>query len=92
MTTQSFPISSVGCDPTRNPDVEDDLSVATPPVGHRNPDSDHEFMSKTIRFYFAPADRTRIDSIAPSEVHLKWLRTISSPSSSVRSFRPLFPN
>ena len=78
MTTQSFTISSVGCDPTRNPDVEDDLSVATPPVGHRNPDSDHEFISKTIRFYFAPADGTRIDSIAPSEVHLKWLRTIST--------------
>ena len=78
MTMQSFPISSVGCDPTRNPDVEDDLSTATPPVGHRNQDSDHAFMSKTIRFYFAPADRTRLDSMTPSEVHIKWMRIISS--------------
>ena len=75
---QSFPISSVGCDPTRNPDVEDDLSTATPPVGHRNQDSDHAFMSKTIPFYFAPADRTRLDSMTPSEVHIKWMRILSS--------------
>jgi hypothetical protein len=78
MTTQSFPISSVGCDPTRNSDVEDDLSTATPPVGYRNPDNDHDFVTKTIRFYFAPADRSRLDSIAPAEVHSKWLRIISS--------------
>ena len=78
MTTQSFPISSVGCDPTRNPDVEDDFSTATPPVGYRNPDNDYEFVSKTIRFNFAPTDRTRIDSIDPASVHIQWLRIIAS--------------
>jgi hypothetical protein len=78
MTTQSFPISSVGCDPTRNPDVEDELSTATPPVGYRNPDNDYEFVSKTIRFNFAPTDRTRIDSIDPASVHIQWLRIIAS--------------
>ena len=78
MTTQSFPISSVGCDPTRNLDVEDDLSIATPPIGYRNSDGDHEFVSKTIRFYFAPEDRTRLDSITPSEIHSQWLRIIST--------------
>ena len=78
MTTQSFPISRVGCDPTRNPDVEDDLSIATPPIGYRNSDDDHDFVSKTIRFYFAPEDRTRLDSITPSEVHTQWLRIVST--------------
>jgi hypothetical protein len=76
MTTQFFSISSIGCDPTRISEVEDDLSTATPPMGYKNSDSDHAFVSKTIRFYFAPADRTRLDSIAPSEVHTKWLRII----------------
>ena len=78
MTTQSFPISSVGCDPTCDLEVEDDLSTATPPADLRNPDSDHEFVSKTIRFYFPPCDRTRIDYIAPDEVHTQWLRMIAS--------------
>ncbi|KAI2512755.1 hypothetical protein MHU86_1543 [Fragilaria crotonensis] len=78
MTAQSFPISSVGCDPTRNLDVEDDLSTATPPVGYRNSDSDHEMVSKTIRFNFAPVDCSRIDSIDPAEVHTQWLRIITS--------------
>jgi hypothetical protein len=78
MTTQSFPISSVGGDPTRNLETADDLSTATPPAGYRNADGDHEFVSKTIRFYFAPADRTRIDRITPSDVHTQWLRIIAS--------------
>ena len=78
MAMQSFPISSVGCDPTRNPDVEDDLSTATPPAGLRKPDNDHEFVSKTIRFYFPPSDRTRIDHLTPDEVHTQWLRIVAS--------------
>ena len=78
MTTQSFPISDVGCDPTRNPDMDDDLSIATPPIGYRNSNIDHEFVSKTVRFYFAPSDRTRLDSIAPADVHIQWMRCISS--------------
>ena len=78
MTTQSFPISDVGCDPTRNPDMDDDLSIATPPIGYRNSNIDHEFVSKTVRFYFAPSDRTRLDSIAPADIHIQWMRYISS--------------
>ncbi len=78
MTAQSFPISSVGRDPTRNLDVEDDLSTATPLVGYRNSDSDHEMVSKTIRFNFAPVDSSRIDSIDPADVHTQWLRIIAS--------------
>ena len=78
MTTQSFPNSNVGCDPTGNPDAEDELSTATPPVGYRNSDGDHEFVSKTIRFYFPPTDRARIDCINPVEVHTQWLRLIAS--------------
>jgi hypothetical protein len=78
MTTQSFPIASVGCDPTRNFDVEDNLSTATTPVGYRNCNSDHEFVSKPIRFNFAPADRNRIDSINPVNVYTRWLRIIAS--------------
>ena len=78
MTAQSFPISSVGCDPTRNLDVEDDLSTVTPPIGHRNFEDDNEFVSKTIRFNFAPDDRTRIDSVDPAEVHTQWMRIVSS--------------
>ena len=78
MTMQSFPISSVGCDPARTFEVEDDLSTSTPPSGHRNCEEDHEFVSKTIRFYFAPTDRTRLDSTSPADVHTKWLRMITS--------------
>jgi hypothetical protein len=78
MTAQSFSISSVNRDPTRNPDLEDDLSTATPLVGYRNSDSDHEMVSKTIRFNFAPVDSSRIDSIDPAEVHTQWLRIIAS--------------
>ena len=78
MTMQSLPISSVGCDPTRNLETEDDLSTATPPAGHRNSEGDHEFVSETIHFYFAPADRTRIVSITPSEVPTQWLQIIAS--------------
>jgi hypothetical protein len=74
MTTQSFSISTVGCDPTRNLDVEDDLSIATPPAGYRNNDDDHAFVSKTIRFNFAPVDHTRLDSIDPVDLHTQWLR------------------
>jgi hypothetical protein len=58
--------------------MEDDLSIATPPVGCRNSDNDHELLSKTIRFNFAPVDRTRIDSVDPSAVHIQWLRIIAS--------------
>ena len=78
MTMQSFPISSVGCDPARTFEAEDDLSTSTPPSGHRNCEEDHEFVSKTIRFYFAPTDRTRLDSTSPADVHTKWLRMITS--------------
>jgi hypothetical protein len=72
MTTQSFPISSVGCDPTRDPDVKDDLSTATPPIGFCNSDGDCEFISETIRLYFVPADHTRIDCLAPTNAHTQW--------------------
>jgi hypothetical protein len=78
MTTQSLPISNVSWVPTGNPDAEDDLSTATPPVGYRNSDGDHEFVSKTIRFYFPPTDRARIDCINPVDVHTQWLRLIAS--------------
>lgn len=78
MTTQPFPIPSVGCDPAHNLEVEDDLSTATPPAGLRNPDDDHKFVSETIRFYFPPADRIHSNCITPDEVHTQWLRIISS--------------
>jgi hypothetical protein len=69
MTMQSVPISSIGRDPTTEIDTDDVSSVATPPIGYRNLSEDQEFVSKTIRFSFAPTDRSRIDSINPLEVH-----------------------
>ncbi|KAI2499826.1 hypothetical protein MHU86_14643 [Fragilaria crotonensis] len=74
----SIPIPSVECDPTRKDNIEDDLSTATPPIGHRNSADDHEFVSKTIRFFFAPGDSTRIDRIDPTEVHTTWMRHVQS--------------
>jgi hypothetical protein len=78
MTTQSVPISSDGPDPTMDIDTEDVSSVDTPPIGYRNSKEDQSFVSKTIRFYFAPYDQNRIDRVHPSEVHAQWLRTIQS--------------
>ena len=57
-------------------DTEDVSSVDTPPIGYRNSKEDQSFVSKTIRFYFAPYDQSRIDRVHPSEVHAQWLRTI----------------
>ena len=78
MTIQSVPISCVGCDPTRHEAMEDNLSTSTPPISHRYVDDDHEFVSKTIRFVFAPADYTRIDSTDPSDIHTQWIKSIQS--------------
>jgi hypothetical protein len=78
MTTQSLPISGVSCVPTHNPDMEDDMSTTTPPFGYQNSEKDKEFISKTIRLFFAPTDRTRVDSVDPSDIHIQWMRMISS--------------
>jgi hypothetical protein len=78
MTIPSVPIFSVGCDPTRNEAMEDDLSTSTPPISHRNSDDDHELVSKTIRFFFAPADYTRIDTTHPTVIHTQWIKNIQS--------------
>jgi hypothetical protein len=58
--------------------MEDDLSTSTQPISHRYVDDDHEFVSKTIRFVFAPADYTRIDSTDPSDIHTQWIKSIQS--------------
>ena len=78
MTMQSVPISSVGRNPTTEIDTDDLSSVATPPIGYRTSSEDQEFVSKTIRFSFAPSDRSRINSIHPSEVHTQWIKLIHS--------------
>ena len=75
---QSIPISSVGRDPALSPDMEDDMSTATPPIGYRISENDQEFISKTLRFYFPPTDRTRLDRIDPSVIHTQWMRIIQS--------------
>ena len=78
MTMQSVPISNVGRDPTKEIDTDDVSSVATPPIGYRNSSEDQEFVSKTIRFYFAPYDRSRIDRVHPTDVHVQWIRLIQA--------------
>ncbi len=78
MTMQSVPISSDGPDPTMDIDTKDVSSVDTPPFGYRNSEEDQSFVSKRIRFYFAPYDHSRIDRIHPSEVHAQWIRIIQS--------------
>ena len=78
MTTQSVPISSNGRDLTMDIDNEDVSSVATPPIGYRNSSEDHAFVSKMIRFYFAPFDQSQINRVHPSDIHSQWIRIIQS--------------
>ena len=78
MTTQSVPISSDGQEPAMEVDADDASSAATPPIGYRNSSEDQTFISKTIRFFFAPFDQSRIDHVHPSEVHTQWIRTIQA--------------
>ena len=78
MTTHSVPFSSDGRDPTMDVDVEDTSSIATPTIGYRNSPEDHSSVSKTIRFYFAPYDRSDINRIHPTEVHSQWIRLIQT--------------
>ena len=73
---QSVPISSVGRDPTMEIDTDDVSSVATPPIGYRNSSEDQEFLSKTICFYFTPYDRSSINRVHPTDVHVQWIRLI----------------
>ncbi|KAI2494581.1 hypothetical protein MHU86_19951 [Fragilaria crotonensis] len=75
---QSAPVSNDGRDPTMEIEDEDVSSVATPPIGYRNSPEDHAFVSKTIRFYFAPFDSSQIDRAHPSEIHTQWIRTIQA--------------
>jgi hypothetical protein len=78
MTTHSVPISSDGRDPTMEVDTDKTSSVATPTIGHRNLSKDQTFISKTIRFYFAPYDRSNINRTHPTEVHTQWIRLIGT--------------
>jgi hypothetical protein len=78
MTTPFASNSSNGRDPTMEVDADDASSVATPPIGYRNSSEDQTFISKTIRFYFAPFDQSRIDRIHPSDVHTQWIRTVQA--------------
>ncbi len=48
-------------------------------IGYRNSSEDHSFVSKTIRFYFAPYNRSDIDHIHPTEVHTQWICLIQAP-------------
>jgi hypothetical protein len=76
MTAHSVPISSDGRDPTMEVDVDDISSIATPTIGYRNTSEDQTFVSKTIRFYFAPHERSEINRIHPIDVHTQWIRLI----------------
>jgi len=75
---QSVPISSDGRDPTMEVDSDEASSVATPPIGYRNSSEDPGFVSKTIRFYFAPSDHSKIDKSNPMEVHTQWIKCIQA--------------
>ena len=59
-------------------DTEDASSIATPPMGFRNSPEDQTFVSKTIRFFFAPQDSTSINRINPTDVHIQWIRLIQT--------------
>ena len=75
---QSVPFASDDPSQIMDTDVEDASSVATPPIGYRNSSEDQTFVSKTIRFYFAPRDRSKINCVKPSEVHSQWIRIIQT--------------
>jgi hypothetical protein len=78
MMMQSVPFASDDPAQIMDTDVEDASSVATPPIGYRNSSEDQTFVSKTIRFYFAPRDRSKINCVKPSEVHSQWIRIIQT--------------
>jgi hypothetical protein len=73
MTRQSVPFTIDG-----DVDYDDASSIATPTTGHRQSTEDLTLVSKTIRFFFAPYDRSRIDRLHPSDAHTKWIRLIQA--------------
>jgi hypothetical protein len=78
MTVQSVQISNYGRDPITEVDIDDASSVATPPIGYRNSSEDPAFVSKTVRFYFASSDHSKINRSNPMEVHTQWIRRIQA--------------